>query len=317
MVDGKMIAEAAAVLRRGGLVALPTETVYGLGADAENELAVRRIFAAKGRPSSHPLIVHLANAQMAAGWVRELPPIARQLAEAFWPGPLTLVLARSERAADWITGGQGTVAVRVPAHPVMRAVLATFGGGIAAPSANRFGRVSPTSADHVRADFGDRLDLVLDDGPCAIGIESTIVDLASEAPGVLRPGAISRGELERVLRREVPERDSGIRVPGMMRSHYAPMAGVELVSANELHRRAEELVSQGRRVAVIAAEVGALPAGAAAFAMPAEVTGFGRQLYATFREVDRRGFDVALVVPPPDLGLGRAIRDRLSRAAAR
>ena len=190
MIDPTLIAKAVDLLRLGGLVALPTETVYGLGADAENELAVRRIFAAKGRPSSHPLIVHLADARLAASWARELPRSASQLADAFWPGPLTMVLPRSGRASDWITGGQDTVAVRVPAHPVMREVLTAFGGGIAAPSANRFGRVSATTAEHVRADLGDSVDLILDDGPCSIGIESTIVDLASDAPSVLRPGAI-------------------------------------------------------------------------------------------------------------------------------
>ena len=316
MVDAKLITEAAKVLRRGGLVALPTETVYGLGADAENELAVRRIFAAKGRPASHPLIVHLADAGIAADWARDLPRTGRQLAEAFWPGPLTLVLPRGGRAADWITGGQDTVALRVPAHPVMRAVLAAFQGGIAAPSANRFGRVSATTADHVRADLGSSVDLIIDDGPCAIGIESTIVDLSTDPPCVLRPGAIPRAELERVLRREVPERESGTRAPGLMRSHYAPIAGVELVAASELARRAEELLARGQRVAVIAADAVALPSGVGRFAMPADVTGFARSLYATFREIDRQGFEIILAVPPPDSGLGRAIRDRLSRAAS-
>jgi len=316
MIDPTLIAKAVDLLRLGGLVALPTETVYGLGADAENELAVRRIFAAKGRPSSHPLIVHLADARLAASWARELPRSASQLADAFWPGPLTMVLPRSGRASDWITGGQDTVAVRVPAHPVMREVLTAFGGGIAAPSANRFGRVSATTAEHVRADLGDSVDLILDDGPCSIGIESTIVDLASDAPSVLRPGAISRAELERVLGREVPQRESGIRAPGLMQSHYAPIAGVELVTAGELRTRAEALLLSGRRVAVVAANPLDLPREAAAFSMPADVTDFARALYATFREIDRKGFDLILVVPPPDSGLGWAIRDRLIRAAS-
>ncbi len=316
MIDPTLIAKAVDLLRHGGLVALPTETVYGLGADAENELAVRRIFAAKGRPSSHPLIVHLAEARLAAGWARELPRSLSQLADAFWPGPLTMVLRRSGRAADWITGGQDTIALRVPAHPVMREVLTAFGGGIAAPSANRFGRVSATTAEHVRADLGDGVDLILDDGPCPIGIESTIVDLTSDAPSVLRPGAISRAELERVLGREVPQRESGIRVPGLMQSHYAPIAGVELVAAGELRQRAEALLLSGRRVAVVATNPLELPAEAVAFSMPADVTGFARALYATFREIDRKGFDVILVVPPPDSGLGWAVRDRLVRAAS-
>ena len=316
MIDPALIAKAVDLLRLGGLVALPTETVYGLGADAENELAVRRVFAAKGRPSSHPLIVHLADARLAPSWARELPRSASQLADAFWPGPLTMVLRRSGRAADWITGGQDTVALRVPAHPVMNQVLTAFGGGIAAPSANRFGRVSATTAEHVRVDLGDSVDLILDDGPCPIGIESTIVDLTSDAPSVLRPGAISRAELERVLGREVSQRESGVRVPGLMLSHYAPIAGVELVTASELRRRAEELLLSGRRVAVVAANPLGLPREAAAFSMPADVADFARALYATFREIDRKGFDVILVVPPPDSGLGWAIRDRLIRAAS-
>ena len=316
MIDPALIAKAVDLLRLGGLVALPTETVYGLGADAENELAVRRVFAAKGRPSSHPLIVHLAEARLATSWARELPRSASQLADAFWPGPLTMVLRRSGRAADWITGGQDTVALRVPAHPVMHQVLTAFGGGIAAPSANRFGRVSATTAEHVRADLGDSVDLILDDGPCPIGIESTIVDLTSDAPSVLRPGAISRAELEHVLGREVSLRESGVRVPGLMQSHYAPIAGVELVAAGELRRRVEELLLSGRRVAVVATNPLGLPGEAVAFSMPADVTDFARALYATFREIDRKGFDVICVVPPPDSGLGWAIRDRLIRAAS-
>jgi L-threonylcarbamoyladenylate synthase len=316
MVDPEIIERAAQLLRRGGLVALPTETVYGLGADAENELAVRRIFAAKGRPPSHPLIVHVADALSTRSWARQWTQSALKLADAFWPGPLTMVLLRSERASDAITGGQDTVALRVPAHPVMRRVLAAFGGGIAAPSANRFGGVSATTAEHVRADLGENVDLIVDAGPCQIGIESTIVDVSTELPAVLRPGAVSREELERVLSSPVLVRDSGIRAPGLMRSHYAPRAGVELLASGAIANRVDELRSSGKRVAVVAAEAIELPIGATRFAIPDDAAGFGRDLYATFREIDRQSFDLILVVPPPSAGLGWAIRDRLARAAS-
>ncbi len=316
MVDPEVIAKAVELLARGGLVALPTETVYGLGANAENELAVRRIFAAKGRPSSHPLIVHLADALSARSWAGELTESYLKLASAFWPGPLTLVVRRSPRAGDAITGGQNTVALRVPAHPVMRQVLAAFGGGIAAPSANRFGRVSPTTAEHVRTDLGESVDFIVDAGACPIGIESTIVDVSGDVPTVLRPGAVSREELERVLDHPVPVRDSGIRAPGLMRSHYAPRAGVELVAAGEIPSRADALRSSGQKVAVVSAEPIELPIGATQFAIPGDAAGFGRDLYATFRAIDQQGFDLILVVPPPSSGLGWAIRDRLARAAS-
>jgi len=316
MADPKLIAKAVDLLRSGGLVALPTETVYGLGADAENELAVRRIFAAKGRPPSHPLIVHVLDATAAWSWTREFPEAAGRLAAAFWPGPLTLVLRRSGRAADAITGGQDTVALRAPGHPVMRQVLAAFGGGIAAPSANRFGRVSPTRAEHVRADLGDAVDLILDAGPCPIGIESTIVDVSGEHPGLLRPGAVSPEEIERVLGRPLGAAPSHVRAPGLLRSHYAPSASVELVAEEEIPGRAEALQREGRKVAVIAPGGSELPPGAREFPIAADSAGFARDLYATFREIDRQGFDIILVVSPPSSGLGWAIRDRLARAAS-
>jgi L-threonylcarbamoyladenylate synthase len=316
MLDPELIAKAVDLLRRGGLVALPTETVYGLGADAENELAVRRIFAAKGRPPSHPVIVHVCDTASAVSWTRAFPETASRLAAAFWPGPLTLVLLRSDRAADAITGGQETVALRVPAHPIMRQVLTAFGGGIAAPSANRFGRVSPTRAEHVRADLGEAVDLIVDAGPCPIGIESTIVDVSGDQPGLLRPGAISPEELEKVLGQPLRTAPSDVRAPGLLRSHYAPSAAVELVAPEEIARRVEELQSSGRKVAVIAPGLSQLPSGAKAFPIAGEIADFARDLYATFREIDRQGFDMILVVPPPSSGLGFAIRDRLARAAS-
>lgn len=317
-MDNSAIArQAAEVLRRGGLVALPTETVYGLAGDAENELAVRRIFAAKGRPSAHPLIVHIADVARLGEWAREIPAEARALASAFWPGPLTLVLKRTARALDAVTGGQDTVALRVPGHPLAREVLAAFGGGVAAPSANRFGGVSPTTAEHVRADLGAEVDLIVDGGPCAVGVESTIVDLSSGAPAVLRPGGVPLEELSRVLGRPVPIRkQSEVRAPGMLASHYAPHAGVVLAKPEDVLGRAEALRAAGKKVAVLAPPRADLPSGLGAFTVPADPAGFARALYARLREVDIAGYDVVVVELPPEEGLGVAVMDRLARAAA-
>ncbi len=307
---------AVAVLRAGGLVALPTETVYGLGADAANELAVRRIFAVKGRPSTHPLIVHLSGAGALESWATAVPEGARRLAEAFWPGPLTLVLLRTARASDAVTGGQPTVALRVPAHPLALEVLARLGGGVAAPSANRFGGVSPTSAEHVRADLGPEVDFVLDGGPCAVGVESSIVDFSSGSPALLRPGGVSREALERVLGVLVPTRsEGGPRAPGTLPSHYAPRAGLVLAPREALAARAAALAASGRRVAVLG-QLDGLPAGVVAYPVPEDAVGFARELYATLRAIDEAGFDVIVAAPPPPEGLGLAVRDRLERAAA-
>jgi L-threonylcarbamoyladenylate synthase len=298
-------------------VGLPTETVYGLAADAENELAVRRIFAVKGRPSTHPLIVHLGNADAVRGWVARLPPEAEALAAAFWPGPLTLVLPRSTRASDTVTGGQGTVAVRVPAHPVAQSVLAAFGGGLAAPSANRFGRVSPTRAEHVVADLGRDVDVVLDGGPSQVGVESSIVDLSGPAPALLRPGGVTREALEKVLGRPLPSRGKGaVRAPGMLPSHYAPRAGLVLASRGEAAGVASGLLSAGRRVAVCAPEGVSTPPGAVHLLVPEDVPALARSLYQLLRSVDAAGVDVAVVVVPEEAGLGLAVLDRLRRAAA-
>jgi L-threonylcarbamoyladenylate synthase len=320
---GDVLERAVAALRAGGLVALPTETVYGLAVDAENELAVRRLFAVKGRPVDHPVIVHVAGVDALGGWARAVPPAARALAEAFWPGPLTLVLPRTGRAHDLVTGGQDTVGVRVPAHPLALSVLAAFGGGLAAPSANRFGRVSPTTAAHVADDLGSDVDVVLDGGPCAVGIESTIVDLAGdpEVPRILRSGAITRDDVARVTGRRVRMAggaggDGGVRAPGMLAAHYAPRAGVELVSAEEAGPRAAAL--GGRRVVLVAPPEVSAPALTLARRIdaPSDPEGFARRLYAMLREADARGAEVALVVPPASSGAGEAVRDRLRRAAA-
>jgi L-threonylcarbamoyladenylate synthase len=310
------VTEAVAVLQRGGLVALPTETVYGLGADASNELAVRRIFAAKGRPSTHPLIVHVAGALEARSWVAEFPPQAELLAQRFWPGPLTMLLQRSPRASDAVTGGQDTVAVRVPDHPLALEVLRAFGGGIAAPSANKFGHVSPTTAEHVRSELGAEVDLILDGGPCAVGVESTIVDLSSGAPRLLRPGGISKEALEEVLGTPVLPPTAAVRAPGMLESHYAPRAGLVLVASEaELLGAAQARVSAGAKVAVLSTTPLALPHGAVGVSVPADPAEYARLLYARLRELDAQGFELIIAALPPEAGLGLAVRDRLTRAA--
>ena len=209
MQVGTAIQQGVTILRAGGLVAFPTETVYGLGADAENATAVARIFAAKGRPAHHPLIVHFGNVHDLPAWAAEVPALAWRLAEHFWPGPLTMILRRHPRVPDAVTGGLDTVGLRVPSHPVAQALLGMFGGGVAAPSANRFGRVSPTTAEHVRSELGALVDYIIEGGACAVGLESTIVDLSSEAPAILRPGGVTQEALAAVLAQPVPFRAGG------------------------------------------------------------------------------------------------------------
>src|SRR5688572_13858587 len=243
------IRKAADLLRAGGLVAFPTETVYGLGADAANAKAVARLYAVKGRPADHPVIVHFAGSEQAFAWAREVPEAARQLAARFWPGPLTLILKRSKLAQDFVTGGQDTVGLRVPSHPVAHEMLSVFGSGVAAPSANRFGLVSPTSAAHVREDLGDEVDLVLEGGPSDVGIESTIVDLSQGGFSVLRPGRISRGEIEAALKARSRAPSAAVRHSGGLERHYAPRTPAKLVPTHRLDR---EIADFGAKVAVLA-----------------------------------------------------------------
>jgi L-threonylcarbamoyladenylate synthase len=312
-----LLEPAVAALRRGGLIALPTETVYGLGADASNELAVRRIFAAKGRPATHPLIVHVASLADARSWSSDLTAMGEALASAFWPGPLTLIVRRSPRASDAVTGGQDTVGLRVPAHPLALELLRAFDGGIAAPSANRFGRVSPTTAAHVRDELGDALDVILDGGPCAVGVESTIVEVTQREPRLLRPGGISVEALERVLGRPVvrAEGASDIRAPGMLASHYAPRAGVVLVNAEQLDPTIAQARARGAHVAVLASAEVPTTDDCVRFTVHADAALFARALYATLREADLVA-DLIVVVTPDEAGLGLAVADRLRRAAA-
>ncbi|OIQ93464.1 threonylcarbamoyl-AMP synthase [mine drainage metagenome] len=314
----EQIARAAALLRAGELVAFPTETVYGLGADASNPQAVAKIFAAKGRPADHPLIVHIAGVDKLDAWAREVPDAARALAAAFWPGPLTLILKRSGLVPDAVTGGQDTVGLRVPNHPLALALLAEFGGGVAAPSANRFGRISPTTAAHVRAELGDAVPLVVDGGPCAVGIESTIVDLSRGAPVVLRPGAISADDIMRVLGSAPEEATSGEspRVSGSLAAHYAPSSSLRLVVAAELEAAAQDALAQGLRVAVLCRC--SQPFAAAELVWhtaPDDPAGYAHELYAALRQLDAIGPDLILVEAPPQEPAWRAVADRLARAA--
>jgi L-threonylcarbamoyladenylate synthase len=314
------VARAVAALGRGGLVAFPTETVYGLGADATDATAVARIFAVKGRPPDHPLIVHLADAAGVATWARAVPDEALVLAAACWPGPLTLVLRRAPGVLDVVTGGLDTVGLRVPDDATAHELLSAFGGGVAAPSANRFGRVSPTTADDVVAELGGllepRRDVVLEGDRSRVGVESTIVDCSDGPARVLRQGGVSAERLEQVLGRrvEVAADDVGPQAPGRLGSHYAPGARVELVDARDAVARAAALAASGLRVGLFAADTTA-PAGVVALDAPADPEALAHVLYERLREADHLGLDVIVAGAPEPGGLGAAVRDRLARAA--
>jgi L-threonylcarbamoyladenylate synthase len=301
----KEVRRAAEILRAGGLVALPTETVYGLGADASSEQAMRRLYAVKGRPADHPVIVHFATAAEAFQW-GEATAEAKLLAERFWPGPLTLILKRSKKAGDFVTGGQPSVGVRVPSHPVARELLEEFGRPIAAPSANRFGRVSPTTAAHVHQDLGDDVDLVLEGGPSEVGIESTIVDLSGSSAVVLRPGKISATELG------IPLGKGGPRHSGGMEKHYAPKTPARLVPTHDLDKQIAKLQT---RAAVLAFS---RPDERVDFwlRMPRDPAGYAQKLYAALRELDGTGCAAILVEAPPAEPGWEAVLDRLRKATA-
>jgi L-threonylcarbamoyladenylate synthase len=305
------MASAAKRLIAGDLVAFPTETVYGLGADASNSAAVARIYSVKGRPNDHPLIVHIASMDRMGDWASEVPEYAIALARIFWPGPMTLVLKRSELAGDFVTGGQDTVGVRVPAHVVALALLEAFenagGKGVAAPSANRFGHVSPTTAAAVVEELADYLskdDLVLDGGACAVGVESTIIDCTGLLPRVLRPGAINTAMIEEVtgLNAVSVERANEIRVSGSLENHYAPAAKVLL----------SEVPAAGQ--GFIAHKNIETPSGVIRLASPCNDEEFAQILYSALREADAQGLSEVVVIQPVGFGIGVAIRDRLARA---
>ncbi|MGY4515001.1 L-threonylcarbamoyladenylate synthase [Lysobacter sp. HA18] len=310
------IERAVEVLRAGGLVAFPTETVYGLGANARDAEAVSKIFAAKGRPADHPLIVHIASAQALPRWASQVPDAAMKLAAAFWPGPLAMVLSRAAGVPDAVTGGLDTVALRVPRHPVALALLRAFDGGLAAPSANRYGRVSPTRAAHVREELGERVDMVLDGGACEVGIESTIVDLSGDKPVLLRPGAVTIEMLERALGTSVRHAGQGATPsPGRKPSHYAPRAKVLLASDAEAVSLARCFHSGGARVGLLST-VAPMEAGIDWLGMPSDHDAQARELYQRLRDADALGLDIVVaVLPPLRDGIGEALHDRLRRAA--
>lgn len=317
--DPAAIARAAQVLQDGGLVAFPTETVYGLGADALASEAVAKIFAAKGRPADNPLIVHVADVDAARTLVRSFPPLAEQAAAAWWPGPLTLVLPRARaRVPDATTAGQDTVAIRVPAHPAALALLRACGRPLAAPSANRSGRPSPTRAEHVLADLGGRVELILDGGPTLHGLESSVLDLSGARPLLLRRGAVTLEQLRAVLG-EVDTLDGDdaaalARSPGLRHRHYAPRARVELVGEGEGEGAASRALAAGERVALVCRREAVTAA--LLLRLPTELAGFGRELFAGLRALDAAGVDRIVIEAVPELGVGAAIMDRLRRAAA-
>ncbi len=314
--DPARIEAAVARLDAGELVAFPTETVYGLGADAANPAAVARIFAVKGRPARHPLIVHVSGLAAARDWVAGMPQAAERLAEAFWPGPLSLVLPRAGSVLSAVTGGQSSVALRAPAHPVARALLAAFGRGIAAPSANRYGRISPTRAADVREEFGDRVALVLDGGDCAIGLESTIVACLDGRVTLLRPGAISRSQIADIVGRVHDPDAAAPRSPGRQRSHYAPATPLSIVHASALPAELARAAESGERIAVLARSAASAPA-LEWRQLPPLPSAYGRELYAALRALDRAGADRILVESVPADEAWAAVADRLARAAAR
>jgi L-threonylcarbamoyladenylate synthase len=318
--DDAAVARAAAVLRRGGLVAFPTETVYGLGASALDAAAVARVFAAKGRPANNPLIVHLAGAADAARVCASWPEAAARLAEHFWPGPLTLVLPKRPELPDAVTAGGPTVAVRVPAHAVARALIATAGVPVAAPSANRSGYLSPTRAEHVLAGLDGRIDLVLDAGPVPGGIESTVLDLTGDPPRLLRPGLVSPAEIEAVVgpvirpvTKEAPAEDA-LPSPGMLSRHYAPRTPLEL-AGDDGAARVEELRRAGLRVGWLTFG-GRQADGATVVTMPDDPEGYAARLYAVLHALDGAGLDRIVAARPPEGEEWLAVRDRLRRAAA-
>ncbi len=321
-IDQSVIDTAARLLEAGELVAFPTETVYGLGADAENPAAVAAIYAAKGRPQDHPVIVHLAPEAPLDYWACDIPPEAGALAAAFWPGPLTMILKRAPNIPDAVSGGQDTVGLRCPSHPVALALLRAFKGGkggIAAPSANKFGHVSPTLADHVVDEFelDDTVAMVLDGGPSQVGIESTIVDLSrldTLGPVLLRPGHISAEAIAAVIDRMPAAADAAApRASGTLESHYAPHTPVAMQARAVLLETIEQLHAAGRKVALI--HVSTMPETHAAQRLPPQPAGFAHALYAALRAMDGQGADVILVESPPQQGEWLGVNDRLRRAA--
>ncbi|MDO9270376.1 MAG: L-threonylcarbamoyladenylate synthase [Methylobacter sp.] len=319
VADADAISHAADLLRQGRLVAFPTETVYGLGADASNPVAVAAIFKAKGRPADHPLIVHIADIDSLYAWASIVPDAALTLAHRFWPGPLAMILNKKPEVPLAVTGGQQTVGLRMPDHPVALALLKSFGGGVAAPSANRFCRISPTQAVHVSEELGDAVDMILDGGTCQVGVESTIIDLSGSKPRLLRPGHITRQEIEAVLQTELlippASKPAEIRAPGMMSVHYAPTTPAMRCPAEQLPDRMQKLVADGKRIGLLSYQLQIPETGQIrVLRLPKQASDYAQRLYAALRELDSLQLDLILVEQPPQTESWRAINDRLSKA---
>ncbi len=306
ILDGNLstsIESAVENLRNDLLIGLPTETVYGLAALASHPKAIVKIFQVKARPTNHPLILHIADYQQLEKWAKNIPQYARNICEHFWPGPLTVILMRTTNVCDEITGKRETVAIRIPSHKVALSLLNSLNDGLVAPSANRFGKVSPTSAKHVVDDLGDDVSLVLDGGVCEIGVESTIIDCTSNRLQILRSGAISKSEIEEIGQIEIADSDGDSRAPGMLEKHYAPNCRVELIdSPQQAMHRFDMISAQG-----LTAEI---------LDFDDDLEMYANQLYARLRQADDRNINTVLAVMPSTGGLGDAIRDRLMKAAA-
>lgn len=320
--DSQAILDAAQHIRAGGLVGFPTETVYGLGADASSDAAVAGIFAAKGRPSDHPLIVHVADAAQVSDYASSVPAFAERLIKVFWPGPLTVILPRREGVAAAAAGGQNSIGLRCPAHPVALAFLKACGTGVAGPSANRFGRVSPTTAAHVDQEFGDDL-LVLDGGPCEVGIESSIVDCTRGRPVLLRPGVLTRAQLEAacgepVLRKDELQAGAGApRASGTLEAHYAPNAKVRLMDAGAIQTALDLLGTDAAHIAVYARAIMRIQSEKVRYRrMPDDAAATAQQLFAVLRDFDAQGARLIWIEHPPETPEWDGVRDRLGRAAA-
>ena len=316
MLNDKLIEQAAQELEKGGMVAFPTETVYGLGADAANIEAIRQVYALKGRPADHPSIVHLDSLDKVELWARVIPEAARKLAEHFWPGPMTLILPKRPEVLPQVTGGQDSVGIRIPAHPLTRKLISVFGRGIIGPSANRFGHISPTSAEHVREEFGSSLKFVLDGGPCAVGVESTIVDFSRETPVIVRPGMLSASVISEIAGFPIAC-GQGSKAPGTLKKHYAPNTPAQMVSREEL----TQLVKQVNTPSVVLA-MHKLPIPdnqlVRCLSLPDNPSAYAQSIYSMLRYADSvRPQSIFIEQPPQDDESWAAVRDRLQRACAR
>jgi L-threonylcarbamoyladenylate synthase len=318
MMDSS-IQQAVKILQQGGLVAMPTETVYGLAADASNPQAIQKIYQAKGRPSSHPVIVHVASLEQIDDWAIDISPQVKKMLSQFWPGPLTIICKKAPHVSERLTGGQDTLGLRVPNHPVAQALLTAFGGGLAAPSANRFGRISPTDAKHVKEELGDKVDLILEGGRSTVGIESTILDISQKPYKILRLGAISSQEISRVLGEEVKEwakEPHKVRAPGMLESHYAPQTLLKLVSSLELKDRLRDYSNHYDSIGVLSYHKPVVSlANVHWLTTDNNAKTYAHELYANLRQLDSQGHNLIIVEAVPDNKEWDAIADRLKRAA--